>query len=561
MVRTVASRTVASRALPRRMAMIQAVALGSLAQGAQVALLATSAWLITRAAEQPPILYLTLAIVAVRAFALSRAVFRYLERLHAHHHAFVALEELRVWLYRRLVPLAPAGLWRRGRGDVLTTLGADVDTLQDYPLRVVQPVASALSVVVLSVGALAVVDYRASALLAAILILAGALSIWWQRVVSATADRDVAPARAELADWLMDTIQRRAVLAAFDADRHYYQRARELDDNLRRVERRAAWGQSLIGGAFTVFAGLAVVGVVLVVSPRVAEGGLSGPLFALLVLTPLALFEVFQAVPQAVSAWRRVSSSAERIAQLVPDDHPAGIPVDIEDDAQNEPILPVESLRWDNFSAAWPTQSSSPFVPVTLNAKAGERVLIEGPSGVGKSTLASAMVGFIDYTGHCQIDGVELKSMSMATRRRHIVLIEQRPHLFDTSIRHNLSFASVDADDQELWNVLGRVGLVEWAHSRGGLDSPVGESGALVSGGQAQRIALARAFLAKAPIIVLDEPTANVDRAMADALMDDLLTSVGQGPQRIAIVISHVPVRDELINRRCLLLDSTAQPD
>lgn len=551
------SRTVASRALPPLSAMIGAVALGVLSQGAQVALLATSAWLITRAAEQPPILYLTLAIVAVRAFALSRAVFRYLERLHAHNQAFLALEELRVWLYRRLVPLAPAGLWRFGRGDVLTTLGADVDTLQDYPLRVIQPVASALSVAVLSVAALALVDYRASMLLAALLLIAGVLSVGWQRVIAAQAEQKIAPARAELADWLMDTIQRRAVLAAFDADEHYHQRAADLDEKLRLLERRAAWGQSVTGGAFIAFAGLAVVGVTLLVSDRVTNGDLSGPLFALLVLTPLALFEVFQAVPQAVSVWRRVSSSAARISHLIPEQHPAGIPFEIEEGTDDSSDLAAETITWEHFAARWPTQKGSPFRPITLRAQAGERVLIEGPSGVGKSTVASAMVGFIDYSGNCQIDGVELSSMSLAQRRRHIVLIEQRPHLFDTSIRHNLSFAAPDADDTQLWAVLERVGLREWARARGGLDSPVGESGGLVSGGQAQRIALARAFLADAAIIVLDEPTANVERAMADALMDDLLASVGNGPQRIAIVISHVPVRDELISRRYLLEEST----
>jgi len=547
------SQEVARRALPSIPAMLGAIGFGALAQGATVALLATSAWLITRAAEQPPILFLTLAIVAVRAFALSRAVFRYLERLAAHSRAFRALEDLRVWIYRRLIPLAPAGLQDRGRGDVLSTVVRDVDTLQDYPLRVVQPVASALVVVVAAVGVLAAVHLPSTLVLVAVLGLSALVSVWWNQRIAAQAERDVAPARAQLADWLMDSLQRRAVLAAYGAEDDYDARAMRLDAELRGIERKVAWGSSITAGVFVALSGLAVVLVALTASVDVQSGAISGPVFALLVLTPLALFEVFQAVPMAVSAWRGVQSSAGRIAQLVPDTPPAGIPEEVETAEMGEALSPVTTLVLDGVHAEWPGQSGNGFEPVSIAASARDRVLIEGPSGVGKSTLASALVGFLHYSGSIQIDGRELRSLPLAVRRATVMLIEQRPHLFDTTIRHNLSFAAPSASDERLLEVLEQVGLADWVEQRGGLDTPVGEAGALVSGGQAQRIALARAFLAEAPIIILDEPTANVDRAVADRLMEDLLTSVGRGSQQIALVISHVPVSDALITQRLRL--------
>lgn len=550
------STRIAQRALPNLPGLLAGIGLGALAHGAQVALLATSGWLITRAAEQPPILYLTLAIVAVRAFALSRAVFRYLERLTSHHRAFVALEDLRVWIYRRLVPLAPAGLTRTGRGDVLSTVVRDVDTLQDYPLRVVQPVSSALVVVVAALTAIAIINPFAALALMGVLVGTGAVSIWLGSVVAARAERAIAPARAALADCVMDTVQRRAVLAAYQAEDAYDEQARRLDQALGARERRVVWAASATGGLFVVASGLAVVSMVAVTRPEVASGDLSGPMFALLVLVPLAIVEVFLAIPQALSAWRRVSSAAQRIDALVPDTVPEGIPSEPEEATAPSRPVDVESLVLRGFRARWPHRRHYSFAPVDIELAPGDRLVIEGPSGVGKSTLASALVGFVDYAGQATLNGIELADMPMATRRATIVLIEQRPHLFDTTIRHNLSFAHPGVTDDRLRKVLEAVGLWAWVEQRGGLDTPVGEAGVLVSGGQAQRIAVARALLTEAPIVVLDEPTANVDRAVADELMVDLLTGIGHGHQQMAIVISHVPLPSGLTTQRLQLVEA-----
>ena len=536
------NRDIARRALPARRALLGAWALGVLSQGAQVALLATSAWLITRAAEQPPILYLTFAIVAVRAFAIGRAAFRYVERVISHDGAFRALAELRVWIYRRLVPLAPAGLQRVGRGSVLSTVVRDVDTLQDYPLRVIQPVSTALSVVGLSVIGLALIDPVAAGVLALILVLTGLFSVAWTRRVSAQAERELSPVRAQMADAIIDTLARRAVLRAFDAEDVAEAQVVDVDEKLEAVERRIARGQHLVSGVMVLSAGLAVSAMAWLSLDRLNDG-LTGPVFALLVLTPLAVVEVFGAVPLALSALRGVDESASRISNLVPDTLPAGIPAEQESDEVSESVKrQVDSLELRDFCSKWPGRERCSYAPVSLSLSRGDAALVTGPSGVGKSTLAAALVGFVDFEGEFLLGAESVRNISVRELREHVVLIEQAPHLFDASLRHNLSFASPGASDKRLWEVLTSVGLAEWAQERGGLDCELGEAGALVSGGQAQRIALARAFLCEAPVIILDEPTANVDTVIAEVLMADLLGALASRGDAMAIVISHQPV-------------------
>jgi ATP-binding cassette subfamily C protein CydC len=186
--------------------------------------------------------------------------------------------------------------------------------------------------------------------------------------------------------------------------------------------------------------------------------------------------------------------------------------------------------------------------PLDLELAPGERVLVEGPSGAGKSTLAHVLVRFLDHEGDYLLDGVDVRSLDPDAVRRHVVLCEQSPHLFDTSIRQNLLFARDTATDADLLGVLDRVGLGQWCRERGGLDAPVGERGRLVSGGEAQRLALARALLSSAGVLVVDEPTANVDPARAESLLIELLGAIGD--DRAVVVISHTPVPDQLVSRR-----------
>ncbi|MER3393096.1 MAG: thiol reductant ABC exporter subunit CydC [Microcella pacifica] len=532
--------------MPARASLLAALALGVLAAGSAVALLATSSWLIARAAEQPPILFLGFAIVGVRAFALGRAVFRYLERTVAHDGAFRSLASLRVAIFRRLLPLAPDGVRGVRRGDLLTTLVRDVDTLQDLPLRVAQPLVSGGIVAGLAVVGVAWLSPVAAAVLALGLVATIAAALGILRLLSRAADARIAPLRARLADAVLEYVTRWEVLNAFGAAEERRASILDLDGALRRAQTRQSAAAGSVAALFTLGAGATALATLVSVEPALSTGALSGPQFALLVLVPLAVLEVAAALPLAMTAWWRVRASADRIVAAVPEHVPSEIPRPPA--APAPPPLTATPLTLRAVTARWPGQSAPAMAPLDLELGPGDRVVVEGPSGAGKSTLAHVLVRFLDHEGDYLLGGIDVRELDPDEVRRHVVLCEQAPHLFDTSIRQNLLFARDTATDAELLDVLDRVGLGEWCRERGGLDAAVGERGRLVSGGEAQRIALARALLSSAAVLVVDEPTANVDPARAESLLLELVSAIGD--DRAVVIISHTPVPDRLVTQR-----------
>ncbi|MET1016726.1 MAG: thiol reductant ABC exporter subunit CydC [Leifsonia flava] len=546
-------------AQPRTAGWAAGVVFGILAASSTVALLATSAYLITRAAEQPPILYLSMAVVGVRAFALGRAVFRYLERLASHDAAFRQLEVVRVDLLRRLLPLAPDGLGRSRRGSMLSALVSDVDELQNLPLRVVQPLLTSLGVAAIAVWVVALLSPAAALGLAVCLAAGGVLGSLAASRVAASAERSIAPHRAALADAVLDYLSSLEVLIAYGAEEEARQRVSRADRDLTRALTRRAGGAGLAAAVLSLCAGLAVVWALLTGIPALAtpaEGGIDGPALAVIALVPLAVFEIIAAVPLAVGAWRQVRSSAERIAGLAPSDVPAELSHNAGTEVlAGDPHAPVVDLV--DVAVRWPGQATPALLVPRLTIHRGERVLVEGASGSGKTTLAHLLVRFLDHEGEYLLSGQEVRTVGDDAIRTVVGLCEQTPYLFDESVRQNLLFARDSATDDDLVDVLDRVGLSGWLASRGGLDARVGERGALVSGGQAQRIALARALLHDFPVIIFDEPTANVEADLADALLDDLLVASGE---RTVVLISHEDLRPGLVDRRVRVADGILTP-
>ncbi|WP_328895138.1 thiol reductant ABC exporter subunit CydD [Streptomyces sp. NBC_00236] len=513
--------------------LLLALLLGSLALGSAVGLMAVSGWLISRASEQPPVLYLMVAVTATRAFGIGRAVFRYAERLVSHDAVLRMLAELRVSVYRSLERIAPAGLRRTRRGDLLSRLVADVDALQDYWLRWLLPACTAVVVGAGAVGFTAWLLPEAGAVLAAGLLLAGVGVPLVSGACARHAERRLAPARADLATGITDMLGGTAELTVAGALPARLARTREADGVLTRIAARAAKATALGGGLGALVAGLTVVAAALVALPAVADGRLAGVELAVVVLTPLAAFEAVTGLPLAVQYRQRVKRSAERVFEVLD----APVPV-------REPAVPAEApaspfpLEVRGLSARYAGAGHDALDSFDLTLEAGRRIAVVGRSGSGKTTLAQVLLRFLDArTGTYRIGGVDASALDGDTVRRFVGLCAQDAHVFDSSIRENLRLARPGATDAELRDALGRARLLDWALALpDGLDTLVGEHGARLSGGQRQRLALARALLADFPVLVLDEPAEHLDLPTADALTADLLAAT-QG--RTTVLITH----------------------
>ncbi|MFJ6249524.1 thiol reductant ABC exporter subunit CydD [Streptomyces sp. NPDC092045] len=517
--------------LKGRMAL--ALLLGSLALGSAVGLMAVSGWLISRASEQPPVLYLMMAVTATRAFGIGRAVFRYAERLVSHDAVLRMLADLRVSVYLRLERIAPAGLRRTRRGDLLARLVQDVDALQDHWLRWLLPVGAALAVGVGATGFTAWLLPEAGAVLAAGLLVAGIAVPAAGGALARRAERRLAPARGALATSVADLLRGCAELTVAGALRSRTERAREADRVLTGIASRQAAATALGAGLSALVCGLTVAAAALVGVQAVRDGRLDGVSLAVVVLTPLAAFEAVTGLPLAVQYRQRVKHSAERVFEVLD----APVPVHEPHTPAAPPVGPFP-LELSGVSARYAGQERPALTGFGLTLEAGRRVAVVGASGSGKTTLAQVLLRFLDVEhGTYRLGGVPAGELDGDAVRRLVGLCAQDAHLFDSSVRENLRLAKVGADDGELREALRRARLLDWVDGLPeGLDTLVGEHGARLSGGQRQRLALARALLADFPVLVLDEPAEHLDLATADALTDDLLRAT-EG--RTTVLITH----------------------
>ena len=519
--------------------LLLAVLAGVGAGGAAVGLTATSAWLIARAAQQPPVLYLMVAITAVRAFGVGRGVLRYAERLAAHDAAFRILGDLRTDAYARLERLAPAGLGAFHSGDLLARLVADVDGLADLWLRVLLPYASAVLVAAGAVALLWALVPAAGIALALTLLGVAFGAPLVASAVARRAERRLAPARGELAAATLDLLAGAPELAAAGAAGRAVRHLGVIDARLAQAEGQAAAGS----GAGVLIAGLAggaavwlalVIGVV-----AVRAGTLDGVALAVVVLTPLAVHEVVVGLVPAAQYLPGLAAAATRLQEVLERPDPV-----------REPVQPARlpggpyGLRVRGLRARYRPDAPDVLRGLDLDVAAGQRALVTGPSGSGKSTFAAVLLRFLDpWAGTVEIVGsegaVELTQLAGDDVRRVIRLCDQDPHIFDTSIAENVRLARPGATEAELAEALRAAQLWPWIESLPrGVETLVGEHGAQLSAGQVQRLALARALLADAPVLVFDEPTEHLDQATAAALTADLLAATAG---RTVIVITHRP--------------------
>jgi thiol reductant ABC exporter CydC subunit len=521
-------------ARPSTRGLVLSTALGAGCIASAIALLGTSAWLISRCAQHGSIADLGLAIVSVRFFAVSRGLFRYGERLVGHDAAFRSLSELRVRVYERLERLAPTGLQGFHRGDLLARVVRDVDTLQDVGLRVLPAWWIAGVVGLATTVALWLLLPSAAIAVAVALLVAATVVPWLTGVLARQTEAKKAPARGALTASVVDLLEGAPDLVAFGATDAQVQRVMIHDDELTRAAASSAGTAGVGAGLTSLCVGMATwVALVLGVA-AVHDGRLEGVMLAVVALVPLAAFELVAPLPVAAQALEGARSSAARLASVM--DAPSPVV---------EPATPStvrsasrHGLRIRGVSARYTPDGPRALDAVDLDLESGRRVALVGPSGAGKSTLAAVLARFVEYeSGSIQLDGVELRDLSGEQVRNVVGLVEQDAHIFDSTLRENLRLAKPGASDPELLSALAQARLGDWVTTLPlGLDTPVGEHGSSLSGGQRQRIAVARALLADFPILVLDEPSEHLDAQTADALIADLLAAT-EG--RTTLLITH----------------------
>lgn len=505
---------------PRSRLLARATFFAVLSTACAVALLATSGWLITRAAEQPPVLYLLVAVVSVRALGVFRGVFRYLERLDGHQAALERQVELRLDTWQRL--LARSWVGRRS-GELLSRIVTDVETVHDGVVRVFLPLTAACVVTVAALGLLALVLPSVAVWVLACTIVSGVVLPWAGARLSVRHQRILADAQGRLSSLVAESAETASDLLVYGAVHRRAAQVDALNAELRGAELQLSSIQAVVQLGQVVANGAALIGALLLGVEALAAGRISGPLLTVLVLVPLALQEVVAVVPDALLFRTRTTAARQRVVNL-------GTPADLLRDTGGQVANDVRGPGRDRTAAPAVVvravdlgvgHTASPVTDgISFVAGPGDRIGITGRSGAGKSTLAATLLGLLPpRTGRLEMQG-------------SVGYLDQEAHLFDTTVAENVRIGRADADRAAVQEALRRAGF------QVDPDRLVGEHGRQVSGGEARRIALARLLVRDDDIVVLDEPTEHLDEATAAALRRTLIEVTAS---RATIIISHDP--------------------
>lgn len=478
-----------------------------------IALLGISAWLLSRAAEHPPVMYLTAAAVGVRFFGTGRGVFRYFERLIGHELAFRMQSLLRMDSYSRL---ANTTLLGRRLGDLLVRLVSDVEAIIDLLVRVILPFLSATVVIFGTALILAMFSPGFAVVLLGTSLISGILVPWLASRWSRAADAAAIPWRGELADSVREMTTNATDLVAYQATESELAEFARIDAELRDAEARGAWTRGVAAGVQLFFTGISVVLGIWIGSHAVADGQMLGRNLAILALVPLAMHEVFADFTRSAQTFTRARAALGRVLDVLTAD-PIG-----SGDRVQDPDSTITGLKLNNADIGWP--DASPILrDVELSITPGEKVAVIGPSGLGKTTLAVTIMGMIPVvSGEIVAPGV-------------VGYLAQDAHIFATSVAENVRIGNREATDDQVRNAMNRAGLQQMDPER-----IVGELGATLSGGEAQRIGLARVLVAaqQPGLMILDEPTEHLDPPTASALLDEVFASTGDAA---VLVITHDP--------------------
>jgi ATP-binding cassette subfamily C protein CydC len=518
--------------------MVAGTAFGLLAICAAVGLLSLSGWFLSATAfaglspAAAKAFNYFFPSVGVRFFAISRTLTRYLERVLSHDATFRLLASLRVWFYERIEPLSPARLMAFRSGDILNRITADIDSLDNLYLRVLSPsIVAALAGCLVAAflwfyaPAAAVVCWMAMAA-AGILVPAVAMGL------AAETGREITRSMGLFRARIVEGIQGMAELLLFGSDDAYLDSLRRHHRSLISHQGRMSMIRGAAGASITLIAGGAAWLTLYLCVQRVSRGDLHGTHMVMITLAVLAVFEAVTQLPSAYQFLGQTHEAAKRVSDIVDTEPAVAFPA-------ATTLRPTTfEICFNQVHFTYGSETPRVLEGIDFTVAPGNRMAIIGQTGAGKSTLVHLLVRSWDPTsGRILIGGEDIRNFCESDLRRSVTVVPQTPHMFSGSIRHNLQIAAPEAPDDHLWDALSSVNLAEFVQGLpAGLDTWIGEAGRLVSGGQARRIALARAVLHDSPIWVLDEPTEGLDPVNERRIMTHL-QEVTRG--KTVLIITH----------------------
>lgn len=508
---------------------------------ANVTLMAMSGWFITSmalaGAAQVSMNYFTPAAV-IRGAAIARTGGRYVERLVTHEATLRLLAALRSWFYARIEPLAPAALQRHHSADLMSRLRADIDTLDNLYLRLLVPaISAALATLILSLF-LATYDGALAIALFACLAAGGIALPWLAWRLGDAPGRERVALLARQRTLLVDGVQGLGELTLYGGAVAHAARIQDNSLALVDAQARLARTQGLSQAGLLLFANLAAWLMLWLAIPLVEQGAIARADLAMLALFALAAFEAVMPLPLALQAYGATRAAAQRLFAIVDTPSPVSEPSGV------SPRPADLHLHAKDVVFSYPGNTTAALRGLDLDLQAGQRITVTGPSGAGKSTLLYLLLRFDEPDeGEMHLGAEPYAQFQSDDLRHHFALVSQRTHLFTATVADNLRLARPQATQIELENACRAAGIHDTvAALPDGYDTWLGEAGSTLSGGQARRLAIARALLKDAPILLLDEPTEGLDASTARALLDTL-DRVTAG--RSVILVTHQPPGDQ----------------
>jgi len=522
--------------LPHKKLVFGSVLMGFATVASSVGLMSSSAYIISMAALHPSIAVLQVAIVGVRFFGISRGLFRYLERYFSHQATFHLLAQMRSRFYQGLEPLAPARLVDRHSGDLTSSLLGDSAALEDFYLRAVAPPLSAALAAAATAVFLYGIDPRLALALLCFLASSGIGVPLLLRKISRAPGKMAVDSRANLNALLVDGIQGLPELLAYGQEKNWADKVSEAGLQWQKAQARLSVSSGFESGLMVLGANLGMLACLIVGITLVESGQMEGFLLAVVCLAALATFEAISPLPSAARTLEISLASADRLFEVID-----SVP-EVAGDGDLQPPRNYQ-LEVNDLTFCYPGSVQPALQGLTFRLSEGKRTAIVGQSGSGKSTLVNLLLRFWNYgperggQGEIRLGGEDLKLYDDDALRKWLSVVPQEPYLFNAPVIDNIQLGSLGAQNEKVLAAADAAQIHDFAKSLPkGYDSWVGEDGLRLSAGERQRIAIARALVREAPILILDEPTSNLDTVTERKVLEKILNS---GGRRSILLLTH----------------------